>query len=83
VSEREPRDRAAEALGGEILTFLEGGPRHFVEVLERFRAHEYRTFLLAWSRLREQRRLGRDRVGRYVIVDPAAPSPRAATGLPT
>lgn len=68
MTEGEGREAVAEALAPDILAFLEAEPRHFVEVLERFRAHEYRTLLLAWSRLREDGRLARDRIGRYVVA---------------
>jgi hypothetical protein len=69
-----------DRLAREIVTFLEAEPRYFVEVLERFRTHEYRTLLLAWSRLREERRLARDPIGRYVLASGDGPrtSPRSA-----
>jgi hypothetical protein len=58
----------AARLAQDILTLLRQEPRHFVEVLKHFRAHDYRVLLLAWSRLREERRLGRDKLGKYVAV---------------
>lgn len=76
MDDRVARDPAADALAREIVTFLGAEPRHFVEVLERFRTHEYRTLLLAWSRLREERRLARDRIGRYVLAAGDGPPSR-------
>ena len=61
-----------ERLAGEILALLGQGPKHFVEVLRPFRDREYRVFLLAWSRLREEHRLGRDRIGRYLLREPSS-----------
>lgn len=58
-----------ERLAQEILGFLREEPRFFIDVLKHFREHEYRLLLLAWSRLREERRLERDRVGRYVVAE--------------
>lgn len=75
MDDRLAHDPVAEALAREIVTFLEAEPRHFVEVLERFRTHEYRTLLLAWSRLREERRLARDPIGRYVLASSGDPPP--------
>lgn len=74
MSQHSPLDEPAEDCGRvarlarDILTLLRQEPRHFVEVLEHFRAHDYRVFLLAWSRLREERKLGRDKIGKYLIL---------------
>ena len=61
-----------ERLAGQIAALLGQGPKHFVEVLRPFRDREYRVFLLAWSRLREEHRLGRDRIGRYLLREPSS-----------
>jgi len=69
VGERPVDPAEVERLARELLAFLRAEPRFFVEALRYFRAHDYRVFLLAWSRLREERRLGRDEVGRYVMLE--------------
>lgn len=60
-------DRKTEQLVGEILAFLEEGPAHFEDILNRFQDVKYRDMLRAWGILRRDDRLGREvETGKYV-----------------
>jgi hypothetical protein len=50
-----------------MLALLNERPRTFYELLRELGDVEYRTVLQAWGALREQRALGRDAEGRYLI----------------
>jgi hypothetical protein len=50
-----------------MLALLTERPRTFYELLRELGDVEYRTVLQAWGALREQRVLGRDAEGRYLI----------------
>jgi len=54
-------------LADKIKAYIEAEPRHFADVVTEFNAYPYREVLYAWSELREQKLLARDREGHYLI----------------
>lgn len=61
-------DSVNEKLAGEILVFLEEGPAHFEDILNRFQDAKYRDILRAWGVLRKNDQLGREmETGRYIL----------------
>ncbi len=50
-----------------MVALLKERPRTFYELLRELGDVEYRTVLQAWGALREQRALGRDAEGRYLM----------------
>ena len=51
----------------QIIAKMERGPIFFADIMRDFPHEAYRDLLLAWSRIRSTRKLGRDEDGRYVL----------------
>lgn len=54
-------------LADKIKEYIQAEPRHFADVVTNFISYPYREVLYAWSELREQKILTRDREGHYLI----------------
>jgi hypothetical protein len=57
-----------EELSEKILEFIREKPIYFYDVLVKFRNEEYKKILLAWGKLRSEKKLSRDeKTGMYKI----------------
>jgi hypothetical protein len=67
-------DDSADQVAGRIMAFLEEGPAHFEDILNRFPDVKYRDLLRAWGVLHRDGLLGREfETGKYLPkVDEAA-----------
>lgn len=59
--------RTAEQVAARIVALLGEKPRTFYEILRELPDAEYRTILQAWGSLREEKKLGRDAHGNYLL----------------
>jgi hypothetical protein len=58
---------SVEGVAERMRALLREHPRTFYELVRQLDDVEYRTILQSWGRLREQRALGRDAHGRYLL----------------
>jgi hypothetical protein len=52
-----------------VKEYIKQEPRHFAEVVEKYRSYPYRELLQAWSDIREADLFIRDRDGHYLIKE--------------
>lgn len=57
----------SEQVTARIVALLGEKPRTFYEILRELGDAEYRTILQAWGSLREEKKLGRDAHGNYLL----------------
>ena len=57
----------SEQVTARIVALLGEKPRTFYEILHELGDAEYRTILQAWGSLREEKKLGRDADGNYLL----------------
>jgi hypothetical protein len=72
ISAKEGFKMAKESFPDEIKAYLKASqktPVFFYQIMEKFEGRPYKDLLYAWSALREENALARDREGHYLLKE--------------
>ncbi|MDG6995673.1 MAG: hypothetical protein JRN52_07105 [Nitrososphaerota archaeon] len=61
------KENKIEDIVAQVIQIVNKRPSYFYDVLKELQTVEYRSILLAWSKLREEGKLERDEKGKYVV----------------